>query len=350
LLVELDPTESEVDKEQILQALNAARMEAHRLEVTLRKLDGEKSEMTPIDGVDPILFREQQQKMQADLDEYHASLAVLKSQGKQVEAERQAKLAEVGKLEALLPIIEEQEQAFRTLLERKMGSRLRWLEVKRELIEHRQELLVLHRQVEELDAAFQAGIERRKQLKETLRKTVSGERLEVLQRITQAQLELKAAETRERRNRLLSPVDGVVEELTVHTVGGVVRPADVLMKIVPEGTSLEVEAVVLNKDVGIVHKGQEVEVKLESFPFTKYGLVEGTITKLSADAILDERKGLVYPVRVALSDTRIQVDDGWVSLKSGMAVTAEIKTGRRRLIEFFLAPLLKYRGEALRER
>jgi hemolysin D len=138
--------------------------------------------------------------------------------------------------------------------------------------------------------------------------------------------------------------------LSVFTVGGVVTTKDVLMRIVPAGGALEAEAVVLNQDIGVVEVGQPVEIKLETFPFTRYGLIEGEVKQVWRDAIPDEKKGLVYKAEVRLKQDKILVGDKWVPLAPGMATQVEIKTGERRLIQFFLSPFLRYRDEALRER
>lgn len=111
-----------------------------------------------------------------------------------------------------------------------------------------------------------------------------------------------------------------------------------------------VEAMVLNRDIGSILVGDEVEVKLEAFPFTKHGVIHGRLENLSMDAIEDENLGLVYAARVALERDTIVVNEQEVRLTSGMAITAEIKTGQRRVIEFLLSPLLRYRDEAFRER
>ncbi len=129
-----------------------------------------------------------------------------------------------------------------------------------------------------------------------------------------------------------------------------VRPADALLVIVPEGTRLVVEANVLNRDAGFVREGQEVRVKLEAFPFTRYGIVSGRLAFLSHDAIEDEELGLVFPARVELSQQTITVNGRATPLTAGMAVTAEIKTGRRRIIEFLLSPIARRVEEAGRER
>ncbi len=142
----------------------------------------------------------------------------------------------------------------------------------------------------------------------------------------------------------------VIQQLAIHTVGGVVTPAQPLMMIVPEAQHLEVEAWVQNKDIGFIEEGEEAEVKVESFPFTKYGTLDAEVVTLSHDAVAKENIGLVYAARVSLKQTRIKVNKNWVNLTAGMAVVVEIKTGKRRLIEYFLSPLLRYRQESVRER
>jgi hemolysin D len=145
-------------------------------------------------------------------------------------------------------------------------------------------------------------------------------------------------------------VDGTVQQLAIHTVGGVVTEAQALMVVVPREGALELEAFLENKDIGFVHGGQTAAVKLETFPYTKYGIVGATVAHVSDDAIADDKKGLVYSVRLRLDRTDIQVDDRMVRLSAGMAASAEIKTGSRRVIEYFLSPLLQYQQESLRER
>src|SRR3989442_1622794 len=162
--------------------------------------------------------------------------------------------------------------------------------------------------------------------------------------------EVVKARQRHALQRLTAPLDGEVQQLAVHTVGGVVTPAQQLLVVVPYEHQLEVEAMVENKDIGFVKRGQPVEVKAETFPFTRYGLIGGPVVTMSNDAVQLEKGGLVYPARIALARSVIQVEGQPVKLAPGMAVTAEIKTGTRRLIEFFLSPLLKSVQETARER
>jgi hemolysin D len=167
-------------------------------------------------------------------------------------------------------------------------------------------------------------------------------------------------------------VDGVVQQLSVHTIGGVVTPAQSLAVVVPFDTRLEIEAMVSNRDIGFVTVGQDVQVKIDTFTFTRYGLLKGKVLSVSGDAIprnkppegnsADAAKGLdtstsepkgqelVYSARISLDRTQMQVDDKIVNLSPGMAVTAEIVTGRRRIISYLLSPVMKYSHDVLRER
>ena len=136
----------------------------------------------------------------------------------------------------------------------------------------------------------------------------------------------------------------------MHTVGGVVTPAQPLMVIVPLDQPVEVEALLENKDVGFVHPGQPVTVKVETFTYTRYGTLDGEVVSVSGDAIEDERRGLVYSSRIRLNSNQLSMNGQSMLLSPGMAVSAEIKTDQRRIISFFLGPLQRYRDESLRER
>ncbi|MBT3765078.1 MAG: HlyD family efflux transporter periplasmic adaptor subunit, partial [Rhodospirillales bacterium] len=142
----------------------------------------------------------------------------------------------------------------------------------------------------------------------------------------------------------------VVQQLAVHTVGGGVTPAQELMVIVPANSGLEIEAMILNKDKAWVTTKQDAEIKVESFPFTKFGTIDGKVAIVSGDAVQDENLGLVYPIRVTMAKTTILSGSEHVTLSPGMNVTIEVKTGKRRLIEYLLAPLQRYQDESMRER
>jgi hemolysin D len=142
----------------------------------------------------------------------------------------------------------------------------------------------------------------------------------------------------------------VVQPLQVHTIGGTVEPAQQLMQVVPDGAPVEIEARILNKDIGFVHDGQDAVIKMEAFPFTRYGTLNGHVTEVSDDAIEDEKQGLLVTARIAVPNAKLQVDDKLVLLSPGMMASVEIKTGSRTMMEYVLSPVMKATNEAGRER
>jgi hemolysin D len=150
--------------------------------------------------------------------------------------------------------------------------------------------------------------------------------------------------------QLTAPVDGTVQQLTVHTVGGVVPAAQPLMLIVPKESVVEVEASLENKDIGFVEEGQPAEVKIDAFEYSKYGTIPGHVMHVSRDAIQDEKKGLVYSTIIAMDKATISVEGKDMPLSAGMSVSVEIKTGTRRVIEYVLSPLMQHKRESLNER
>jgi hemolysin D len=178
------------------------------------------------------------------------------------------------------------------------------------------------------------------------------------------------ASRRTNLQELTAPVDGVVQQLAVHTVGGVVTPAQPLAVIVPLDSQLEIEATLANDDIGFVHEGQDVEIKVHTFNFTRYGLLHGRVISVSSDAIprdgsdgraretagkdgsqqQGQGQDLVYMARIALDQRQMKADGRTVDLGPGMAVTAEVKTGSRRIIGYLLSPVARYEHDVLRER
>jgi hemolysin D len=153
-----------------------------------------------------------------------------------------------------------------------------------------------------------------------------------------------------RFQRLLAPVDGTVQQLEVNTIGGVVEAAKPLMTVVPASGALEVQAKMLNKDVGFVHEGQEAAVKLEAFPFTRFGTVPGKVRTISRDAVQDKDLGLVYVVTVALDRDYVEVAGRQQRLAPGLVATVDVKTGSRSIISYLISPLQTAISQAARER
>lgn len=229
-------------------------------------------------------------------------------------------------------------------------SEEQYLEIEQQRLEMVHDLKASQQRSLELQAAMQEVDSQIEQVKKEFKSRMLIELQESQKRQKALEQEKIKAATHLKAQLLKAPVSGVVQQLVVHTEGGVVTPAQQLMVIVPVQAGLEVEAMVANKDIGFIEEGQRAEVKVDAFPFTKYGLIDATLTHLSNDAIADEELGLVYKAQVKLKKTHVQVEGRQVNLSPGMTVSVEIKTGKRRVIEYFLSPLLRYKQESIRER
>lgn len=253
----------------------------------LQALITDKNDFTPPLGANPVFVKIQRNRLRDQLTEYRA--------------------------------LQNQAEAYKNLYDKQLVSRMQYLEADRTRAQKAQE----H----------------------------AAEYSEAKTRAHSLAQELAKAENRTSQQTLTAPIDGVVQQLAVHTVGGVVTPAQQLMVIAPREGDLEVEAWIENKDIGFVNAEQEAEVKVEAFPFTRYGVIDGKVLTLSKDAVPIEKVGLVYTARVNLAKSTIRVENNKeVFLSPGMNVTVEIKTGQRRLIEYFLSPLLQASKESIRER
>jgi hemolysin D len=235
-----------------------------------------------------------------------------------------------------LPLASEQAAHYKTLAETSDVSRDAWLDKERTRLQ--------------LEAQWQEARNQRDALDAEISRTALDQMAESRRlAATAAQEALRAAST-SRLLTLKAPVDGTVQQLTVHTLGGVVPAAQPLMQIVPDNGPVEVEAFIDNKDKGFVLPGQRVAVKVSTFEYTKYGTLPGKVMHVSQDAIPDEKRGLIYAVKVQLEQTTLDVDGQTTPITPGMAVNVEIKTGDRRIIEYVLSPLLRHTHEALSER
>jgi hemolysin D len=217
-------------------------------------------------------------------------------------------------------------------------------------LEQEGELATQRSRASEIHAAVRESLAQRQALITETRRQLLDDWSEGRQKAATLEQELVKAQSRLQLTRLTAPIDGTVQQLAVHTIGGVVTPAQILMLVVPQQQRVEIEALLENKDVGFVHPEQPVEIKLETFPFTRYGTIQGTVTHISRDAITDEKRGLLYLAKIRLAKNTVNVDDHEEPIVPGMSATAEIKTGKRSVIEYFLSPVLQYKSESLRER
>jgi len=370
LLIELDPTINTADLTRLKNDLVAAELEAARLRAALSERDDPQEEFRPPAGADPALVATQRQFLLDQVTEYRSKLAALDRQKTQREAESATSAATIAKSEGLIPLLQQQVDIRQTLFEREIGSRLAYLQTMLQLVEQQKELGVQKSKHDEAEAAVAAIIQTRAQAKAEFRRTRFDELTKAETKAAGLRQEVVKAQEKTNLQRLTAPVDGVVQQLAVHTVGGVVTPAQSLLVLVPAERRLEIEAMVNNDDVGFIHAGQPAEIKLSTFNFTRYGLLHGEVLSISPDAVTPEQtqqkdqnrsdqiapppksqgQSLAFAARVSLDRDKMQIDDRSVDLTPGMMATVEIKTGSRRVISFLLSPFMRYQSEALRER
>ncbi len=351
ILMELDATTATADTTRTANDLATTRLQAARSRALLAALASGK---TPLIGkvsqVAPDRLAQEQRILDGQYGEYQARLGRIDAEIAKREAELRSTQEIVRKLELTVPIARQRAQDFKDLVDKNFISRHGFLEKEQLRIEQEGDLATQRSRIRELTAALREGQGQRASLVAETRRQALDVLNEAEQKATAYGQELVKNETRGRLMTLTAPVDGTVQQLAVRTVGGVVTPAQVLMMVVPRDDALEVESFLENKDIGFVNPGQEAEVKVETFPFTKYGTIKAKVIHVSHDAINDEKRGLIYAVRARMERTTMAVEDKTVNLTPGMAVTVEVKTGRRRVIEYFLSPLMQYKDESLRER
>jgi hemolysin D len=360
-LIALDNTSSQADADRLASEWLGYTEDLARQKAFLAKLDVVvKRAKPPTTSFTPALELPINQRLlfESIWQEYQSKQNSFTSEITKLSAEKKSITIDVGRIEKTLPLVVEREQSYLSLLETSAVSRNQYLELKQQRIDQEETLLLQRANVEQINASIESA-------QQNLQAYLSESRRNTLQEINQLtrqsdsiNQELTKAKRLTQLRILTSPVDGVVAELVIATIGGVVTPAQELLHIVPfysskgenANHSLEINAGLLNKDIGFVHTGQIAEIKVDSFPFTKYGVIDGEIIDISADAIEDEKMGLLFPLKASMATDEIKVNGKWVKLKPGMSVTVEIKTGTRRLMEFLLAPLMKGVSEGARER
>ena len=150
--------------------------------------------------------------------------------------------------------------------------------------------------------------------------------------------------------KITAPVDGYIDKLMIHTVGGVVTPAQELIALTPSDMPILIKAQVLNKDIGFIKEGMPVSIKIDTYDFQKYGLLHGEVKSISQNSIEDEDLGPVYEIYITPDENSMLIDGKKQKISAGMTLNAEIKIGKRRIIEFFIYPLIKYMDEGVNVR
>lgn len=288
--------------------------------------------------------------LKKQISEYNEQLANLKSQELQYQSEIFASKATYLKLKDTLPIVEKRLQSTEKLYHKSYVSEDQYLKLKQDYIAQKQDMEVEKYNIQKNKALLEQINTKRNLLDSQTQQKLLQSLMDAKHQKLALQQELVKAKESKDYTDLRSPIDGDVQQLAITTIGGVVTPAEELMVIVPSNQSLEVSAKLLNKDIGFVNENQAAEVKVNTFNFTKYGMIDATVENISDAAAQDKDLGWVNDMKLAIDKNNIRVNGKAVKLSPGMEVVAEIKTGQRRIVEYLLTPLLRYKQESIRER
>jgi len=351
LLIELDATGTAADSQKASDALISAGGSKARYQSLLKAIDsGQPPKAFTIEGADKAVINNENSLARSEYSTFVAKRAAQNSALAQREAELSTARTLITTLEETANIAKSRAKEVEGLLEKKFISQQDYLQLKQASISAEQNLSGQRSRIVELQAAITTQRQERDALVADFRRQLNDGLRQSSDQVSQFGADASKAQRRDDLMQLRAPVAGTVQQLAIHTVGGVVTPAQPLLAIVPEGEALEVEAMILNGDIGFVHEGQEATIKVESFPYTRYGYLHGVVESVSHDAMQDEKLGLVYQARVRLLKSTLMIDGVKVNLSPGMALSVEIKTGKRRVITYLLSPLQQHTEEALRER
>lgn len=348
-LVELDSTSTTADRARLMREQLEAQVEVARLRA---QIASDPALFQPPADIERSIADTQRSLLISRLQEQEEKLAGLNQDIARRSADRDAIRSTIVKLEKTLPLMKQRLEKNQSLARKQFLSELNVMDNELEVINQENELEIQRHRLAESEASLAVAIRQRNQMEAEFRAKTLAALAEASRRNAAVTQELVKVEQKKSQQRLRAPIDGVVQQLAVNTIGGVVTAAQTLMVIVPAEGDLEIDAKVLNKDIGFVRVGQRAAVKFETYQFTRHGFIEGTMQWVGNDAMNDPQLGLVFPVRILLSDTKVpnKVNGQRGSVAPGMSVTADIAIGSRRVLEYFLAPILRYKEESLRER
>jgi hemolysin D len=346
ILIELDTVITEADmtrlaKERDFYLLDLARLYAERENRIFSP---------PEDAGTPEEVLYQQELSRTRLLEFRSRMDALKQQVLMARSALDNSNKQLDKFESILPIVTDQRKRTEELVSDGTVSLFEHQNYLQKEIEIRQEFLAQKADVQRnRHTVMEAEMEMKRSESEWY-SDISARIVDDRKQLQSVREELIKAEEKNRLSKIAAPIDGIVQQMEIHTIGAILTPAQPLMLIVPADSSIEYEVWLENRDIGFVYPGQDAEVKVETFGFQRYGTLPGRVKSVATEAKEDEKRGLIYQAFIETSRDHYMIDGKRVQLMPGMAVTGEIKIREKRIIEYFLDTFRQYIDEALRER
>lgn len=350
LLVEFKNSLELYENNTMKSKYNTLRVKKYFLESYLKYLTIHKSKFIIPENMSEELISHIKSKYDTNVSSYDTEVSSLSSKIKKVEYEHKMVQSEIEKQKKLLPFTKYKLEQITKLVKKGLESEMTMKDLEKEYLEQKSDLDIKEDELKKLHTQYEIAQKELLQFKNQTKKDVVEELNNVTEELSSLIPEVNKSDYILESKSIHAPEDGMIYNLNNSTSGRVVQSGEVIMELIPSSSPLEVEAKVLNRDIGFIHLGQKVKVKLDSFKFTKYGFIEGIITNIAKASILDENLGEIYPIIIELKKDKMKIDGNFVKLMPGMTCTVDIKIGKRRLIEYIISPMIRYKDEALREK
>lgn len=344
-LIILDTTKTQADVDQL-------KKQVAYYDMTVKRLQAEMNNEPFIPPTSPDL---DEKDVQAQLTLYRSRRAKLEADQQKNTAAIEQELAAIQSAEAqrekyisMLAVAEEKESKLNELYNKDAVSYFQLLEARQTRVDYQKTAQALGEEIVKERAKLAEAQDLLATTDSAYRQETMTSLVEAKKQLNAYEEELKKANETNTQSEIVAPVSGRINQLAVHTVGGVVSEGQAIMMVVPDDAVMEIEAYADNKDIGFIEVGQKAEIKVETFNFQKFGMVQAKVSEISPDAVSDKNdREIDRKFRIILST---EDDDSGIDLTPGMNVTAEIKIKKKRIIDFFLDPFRRYKAEALRER
>lgn len=341
VLMDIDPSVTETNLDSKLKHLEQLEVETARLTALIE----DKEFIPPKKCTDKDLLATQRLIYDTKRVGYHQQLQLITEQIHQVDSQIDGNNADASRMMQLYAAAKERESRLFEVID--IIAKQEFEAAHKEVIEYHEQRLMKEHEIIKLRARLTELNEQKLLITQEYQNKLLEELTEKRQEASMLKVEIESIKFKQAKQHITAPVDGYVGKLLVHTVGGVVTPAEKLITVIPKDVPLVMQATVLNQDSGFIKEGMETAVKIDTFDFQKYGMIHGTVSHKADDAIEDEKLGPVYEIYIEPKESFLTVNGEKEYLHSGMSVTAEMKVGKRRVINFFLYPLIKYLDEGM---
>jgi len=341
VLMAIDPSVTDTDLDSKLKNLELLNIEVARLTTLIEDKEFNPSKISS----DKNLIATQKLIYDTKRLGYHQQIQLVIEQINQVDYQKDATIQDIERIYEVSKSAIAREK--RLLEVKDLITQQEYETAHKEVIEYEEQTLLRVHELNKLHAKSTELEEQKLLITQDYHNKLLEELTKKGKEAIMLNVEIKSTTFRQSKQHLKSPVDGYVGKLHVHTIGGVVTPAEKLITVIPKNAPLIIKATVLNQDSGFVKQGLETSIKIDTFDFQKYGMINGVVTHKSDDSVDDEKLGPVYEIYIEPKEHFLTVNEEKIFLRSGMSVTAEMKVGKRRVIEFFLYPLIKYLDEGM---